>query len=136
MTNPNGPATRDLRSLFCEHFACPLSEFEKRVFQKCLYPHARMIAPLLRWLKPDCFERDLLFARYFGNAKDWQEATAEVAALCYQDRIQPRFARKALRLRISGRKANELAAKFFPAGNPVQTLEPKPGPVRQDRAFN
>jgi hypothetical protein len=34
--------------------------------------------------------------------------------LHYQDRTKPRVARNALRLRISGRKANKLAAKLFP----------------------
>jgi hypothetical protein len=76
---PDLPSTRGLRSLFCEHFACPPSEFEKRALRKCLYPHARIIAPLFRRLKSGCFERGLLFARYFGNAKDWQEATAGAA---------------------------------------------------------
>jgi hypothetical protein len=131
MTILDSPSTRDLRSLFCEHYSCPLSEFEKRAFRKCLYLHARMIAPLLRWLKSDCFEPDLLFAHYFGNAKDRQEATAEVAALRYQDHLQPRFARSALRLRISGRKASKLAVKLFPPGHPVQKLEHEPQPARQ-----
>jgi hypothetical protein len=131
MTNPNLPSTRDLRSLFCERFACPLSEFDERAFKKCLYLHARIIAPVLRWIKSDCFERDLLFAHYFGNAKDWQEATTEIADLCYQDHIQPRFARYALRLRISGQKANELAVILFQPANPIQTLENKPEAVRQ-----
>ena len=131
MTIPNAQSTCDLRSLFCERFACPPSEFEKRAFRKCLYPHARIIAPLLHWLKPGCFERDLLFAHYFGNAKDWQEATAEVVALHYKDHIQPRFARKALRLRISGRKASKLAVKLFPPCEPLKTAGHEPQPVRQ-----
>lgn len=113
MTIPDSPTRGDLKSLFCERFNCPPSEYEKRALRKCLYLHARMIAPLLRWLNPGCFERDLVFIAYFGRAKNWQEVTAEVAALHYQDRTKPRFARNALRLRISGRKAGKLAAKFF-----------------------
>ncbi|MGD0815111.1 MAG: hypothetical protein ABSA83_16040 [Verrucomicrobiota bacterium] len=101
------------------------------MFQKCLYLHARLMAPLLRRLKPDYFDRDLRFAHYFGNAKDWQEATAEIVSLCYEDHIQPRFARNTLRLRVSGRKANELALKFFAQANPAQMPEQKPQPIRQ-----
>ena len=114
MTIPDSPSTRDLRSLFCERFKCPASEFEKRALRKCLYLHAGIIAPLLRWLNLGCFERDLVFIDYFGKAKNWQEVTAEVAALHYQDRTKPRFARNELRLRVSGQKANKLAAKLFP----------------------
>jgi len=131
MTIPNPPSNRDLRSLFCEHAACPPSEFDRRVFRKCLYFHARIIEPLLRWIDPGCFQRDLLFAHYFGNARDWREAIAEIADLRYQDSIRPRFARNALRLRVSGRKAGELAVTFFPPCNPVQALEDNLQPVRQ-----
>ncbi|MGP8198381.1 MAG: hypothetical protein ACLQU4_02630 [Limisphaerales bacterium] len=124
-----------MRTLFCEQHGCSLSEFDKLAFQKCLYPHARLMAPLLRRIKSDYFERDLLFAHYFGNAKDLQEATAEIAALRYEDHIQPRFARNALRLRVSGRKANDLALKFFAQANPAQMPEQKPQPVRQASGF-
>jgi hypothetical protein len=107
-------STRDLRSLFCERFTCSPAEFEKRAFRKCLYLQARIIAPLLCWLNPGCFERDFLFIYYFGNSRNWPKVTAEVVALHCQDRLHPRFARNALRLRISGRKANKLAVMLFP----------------------
>jgi hypothetical protein len=87
---------------------------KKGLCGKCLYLHARMIAPLLRWLNLGCFERDLVFVDYFGKAKNWQEVAAEIAALRYQDATKPRFTRNTLRLRVSGRKANKLAAKLFP----------------------
>ena len=112
MTMPDSPSTRDLRSLFCERFKCLPSEFEERAFRKCLYLHARIIAPLLRWFNAGCFERDLLFIHYLGNAKNLHEVTAEIVALHDQD-LQPRFGRHAFRLRISGRKANQLASKLF-----------------------
>jgi hypothetical protein len=108
------PPTRDLKALFCEHFNCPPSKYEKRALRKCLYLHARIIAPLLRWFSPGCFERDLVLIDYFGKAKNWQEVTDKVAALRYQDLTKPRFARNTLRIRISGRKANKLAAKLLP----------------------
>jgi hypothetical protein len=114
MTSTDSPSTRDLRTLFCERFACPPSQFEKRALSKCLYFHARLLAPLLRWLNPNYFERDLRFIHYFGNAKDWPEVSAEVLALRYQDLLHPRFSRNALRLRVSGRKANKLATTLFP----------------------
>ena len=104
------PPTSDLRSRFCERFKCPPSEYEKRALRKCLYLHARILAPLLRLLNPGCFERDLVFMDYFGKAKNWKEVADEIAALRYQDIIKPR-------LRVSGRRANKLAAKLLPEGN-------------------
>jgi len=114
------PANRELRSLFCEQFRCAPADFEKRVFWKCLYPHARVIAALLRLVKPALFERDHHFIRGFGNAKDWKDAKSEIVALRYEDRFHPRFLRNALRIRISRRKANQLAARLFQLRNSPQ----------------
>jgi hypothetical protein len=113
MTMPESPSTRDLKSLFCERFDCPPSKFEKRALRKCLYLHARIVAPLLRLLNPGHFRRDRDFIHYFGEARDWQEATAEIADLHYQDRTEPHFARRVLRIRVSARKAGELASRLF-----------------------
>ena len=110
---PEIPSSRDLKSLFCERFNCPPAAYEKRALRKCLYFHARIFAPLLSWLIPACFERDVIFIDYFGKAKDWQEVTAEVSDLHYQERTEPRFLRNVLRIRISIRKANKLAARLL-----------------------
>ncbi len=114
------PINRELRSLFCERFRCDPADFEKRVFWKCLYPHAKVIAPLIRLVSPGLFERDYHFIRGFGNAKDWKDAKSEILALRYEDRFHPRFLRNALRIRISRRKANQLAARLFPLRNSLQ----------------
>ena len=113
MTTSDSTATRDLKSLFCERFKCQPADFERRALRKCLYFHAMMFAPLVRWLNPACFERDLVFIDYFGKATNGQEVTAEIAALHYLDRTEPRFVRNSLRLRTSGRKAAKLAARLF-----------------------
>jgi hypothetical protein len=115
MTIHESTANRDLKALFCERFRCPPSEYEKRALRKCLYLHARIVAPLLRLLNPGCFERDLVFIDYFGKAKNREEVITEVAASRYQDATKPRFTRNTLRLRVSGRKATKLADKLFPA---------------------
>jgi len=114
MTIPESPQTRDLKSLFCERFDCPPAAYEKRALRKCLYLHARIISPFLNLLNTDYFERDRVFIDYFGKAKDLTEVAAEVAALHYQDLTEPRFARKALRIRLSARKASKLARRLFP----------------------
>ena len=111
---------RDLRSIFCERFGCAPAEYEQRALRKCLYLHARLAAPLLRWLNPGRFKRDLLFIHYLGNATNLEEAAAEVFDLRYEEGLQPRFARKTLRLRVSGRKASKLALLLFRSSRAVQ----------------
>ena len=54
--------------LFCQRFHCPLSEYEDRAFRKCLYWHARMLAPVVRRLKPDFFAEDLKFKDFVAGA--------------------------------------------------------------------
>ena len=116
------PSKRELRSLFCEQFTCAPADFEKRVFWKCLYPHARIIAPLLCLILPALFERDHHFIRCLGHAKNWQDVKVDILDLHYEDRFHPRFLRNALRLRVSRRKAKRLAAGLFAARNSVQRL--------------
>jgi hypothetical protein len=70
--------------------------------------------PLLRWLDPEWFERDLLFIRHLGNAKSWRQVMAELDAFHYREHLQPRYVRTALHLRVSARKANKLAFDLFP----------------------
>jgi hypothetical protein len=113
MTIPESSSSRDLKTLFCGRFRCSPSDFDRRALRKCLYLHARIFAPLLRMLSPDCFERDLVFIDYFGKATSQEEVVAEVTALKYLDHTEPRFARRALRIRISMRKAGKLAKKLF-----------------------
>ena len=110
---PDPLPTRDLKALFCERFKCPPSEFEERALRHCLYPHAGMIAPLLRLLKPGFFERDRAFIEEFGRAQNWPAMMEEIAAFRYQDAFEQLFTRKKLRLRVSGRKASQLADKLF-----------------------
>jgi hypothetical protein len=117
---PKNPTNRELRFLFCERFSCSPAQFEKRAFWKCLYPHAKMVALFIRLVKPSFFERDHHFIRCFGNAKNWKEAKSEIVALRYEDRFHPKFLRNTLRLRISRRKANQLASRLFPDRKSLQ----------------
>jgi hypothetical protein len=115
MTIPESTSTRDLRSVFCERYKCRPSEFEKRAFRKCLYFPAKMMAPLLLLFDQDWFERDLVFIRHLGNAKDWQQVMAELDAYHFREHLHPGYARTKLRLRVSARKANRMAFDLFPA---------------------
>lgn len=101
--------------LFCERFHCPPEAFEEQVFARCLHWQARLVAPLLRRLKPGLFTEDFRFIRCLGAATDLLTASAEAADF---HRAAPRhrsFWRGELRLRVSGRKAMHLAHELFGA---------------------
>ena len=47
------------KDLFCTYTHSPLESFELTLFKKSLYPHARLIAPILLRLKRQWFAEDL-----------------------------------------------------------------------------
>lgn len=109
---------------FCRRFHCAADEFEDRAFRKCLYWHARLLAPLLQRLQPHFFDKDLQFIRYLGATTDWEEACIDINNFYLVNVGKPSFARRDLRLRVSGQKASRLARELFPSG--LFQQNPKP----------
>ncbi|MGH7969944.1 MAG: hypothetical protein ACREIC_14575 [Limisphaerales bacterium] len=102
-----------VQNVFCERFGCPEKEYEEQAFKRCLFWHARLLAPTLRFLHPAAFEYDLKFIRFLGAASDWQEAKTDVNNFHVLNDGKPSFWREALRLRVSGRKASRMAHQLF-----------------------
>jgi hypothetical protein len=109
-------SSSQLQVLFCQRFHCDRAEFEERALRKCLYWHARLLAPLLRWLRPGYFDKDMKFIRYLGAATDWEEAKVDINNFYLVNIGKPTLGRQDFRLRVSGRKASRLARELFPAG--------------------
>ena len=101
----------------CERFRCPLSEYDEQAFRQCLYWHAKLLAPVLRKLKPDFFREDLKFIRYLGEATESREVKACAAAGCQFP--WRRFLRTTLRIRVLGRKAAMHAQRLISEANQV-----------------
>jgi hypothetical protein len=101
------------RALFCERLHCLPSDYEERVFRACLYRHAKLVAPVLRKMKPDLFTRDFKFIGYLGETTEPIQAIE--CALDYQDAnfAARSFLRTVCRIRVSGRKAVALARQLF-----------------------
>ena len=104
---------KTLRCLFCERFGCPDPLYETHAFAKCLYTHARIVAPVIRFVKRDFFAEDFKFLRALGDTIDLHEARVEL--LDFQD---ANFAKRnplrtGLKLRVSGRKTQALAEDLF-----------------------
>jgi hypothetical protein len=110
-------AVRKLQALFCQRFDCPPSDYESQALGKLLYPHARILVPVIRTLKPEFPEEDLTFVHYLGEAEDFQEAEGIVADFREVNRVSRSFFRKRCKLRVSGRKAGELVRELFLTGD-------------------
>ena len=107
------PATRDFKSLFCEHYHCPPSEFEERAFRACLYWRARILAPVIRRIWPGYFATDTALIGYLAKTPGRRDAINELAAFMESNDSRGGFARKFLRIRISSHKAGRLIGLLF-----------------------
>jgi hypothetical protein len=110
---PCGVARRDLKTLFCEQFNCPVAAYEERAFKRCLYWHARLVVPAVRVLSPSFFAEDLKFMQELGLTSGWRAARSEVLTFQDANRATGGFWRNSLRLRVSGRKAADLSQRLF-----------------------
>lgn len=106
-------AEQQLRDLFCRHFACSPSDYEERAFREFLYGHAKLVAPVVRKLRPAFFAEDFRFVNDLGEATDLREAMACVADFQVANIVSRRFLRTALKIRVSGGKAARLAQQLF-----------------------
>jgi hypothetical protein len=122
--------------LFCQRFHCDRTEFEERAFRKCLYWHARLLAPVLRRLRPGFFDKDLKFIRYLGAATDWEEAKVDITNFCLVNIGNPALGRRDLRLRVSGRKASRLARELFPPATGTMMDKKATDQSSQDDSIN
>jgi hypothetical protein len=101
------------KTRFCEWYGCQDTEYEERAFRKCLYLHARCLAPLVRLLNGSFFNQDFKLVRDLGETTGRRDANSEVLSFQELNRARPSFLRTSLQIRASGRKANALAGKLF-----------------------
>jgi hypothetical protein len=101
------------KALFCEKFRYPPEGYEERAFRKCLYWHARFLAPVIRKISPDFFFEDFKFIRYLGDSLGVRDATVDIRNYSDVNRRNLEFFRTGLKIRVSGQKANRLVHQLF-----------------------
>lgn len=103
---PDQPA---LRELAAAKLGCRPEEFDKVIFRRCLFPHARVFS----WVLPrTAFAADWLLIRDAAGAHSFREVIQTVNDHRY---IHPEdeTTMHALKIRISGRKLIRLAKEIF-----------------------
>ena len=110
------------KSLFCQKYGCPPDEYEKRAFRKCLYWHARMLAPVIRKIKGDFFLEDFKFIRFLGASSGLREAASDVKNFNDVNRGSGSWLRIELKIRVSGQKANRLTYELFQEDRQADTV--------------
>ena len=77
------PARRPFIDLYCEQNGIDPSDFDQRVLRQILYPHARLLAPLLRYAWPDYFSADLDLVRSAGLLRRTRDLSLETDAFAH-----------------------------------------------------
>ena len=117
--------------IFCAQRCIPPAEYTQRLFRAALYPHARLVAPLLRAVHRRHFVADYEFVEDVGHLTC--VADFSLAMGSYIEHPDNRgFLRRRLRLRVSARRMLHLVRAAFasrgavlpPAGPDRGTFEP------------
>jgi hypothetical protein len=104
---------QQLKAIFCERFKCQPADYEDRALTRCLYWHARLLKPVVGLLSSKFFAMDRRFIRDLGIATDRREANSELFTFQDTNRERKGFWRTAFRIRVSGRKASDLAQQLL-----------------------
>jgi hypothetical protein len=111
------------KDLFCTYTHSPLEKFELTLFKKSLYPHARLIAPILLRLKRQWFAEDLDVIRELATV-DCPEVFQMEVARFYGRNVRDRsFLRKRLLIRLSGKRLLKWKTRCFAAAEEMPELQ-------------
>ena len=105
---------KTFRESFCERIGCPLEQYEKRVFWRCLYRRSLPLAVPVYLLKQRFFTLDLQTIRQLGFARSTLEFRTELENFRYDYRMQGGLLRF-FRVRISGKRVMSLLRSVAPA---------------------
>jgi len=98
---------------FCERFNTPITQFEKRLFRACLYPHALTLAGLIRAINPGFFDEDLEVIQQIASATSSAEVESELRHFRYFNRMSDHWLRTKLRIRLSGKRLARVVHQVF-----------------------
>lgn len=103
-------STNTFAEAYCLQHGIPSDRFAQVVLARTLYPHARLLAPLLRELDADHFAADLDLVRGAGQLRRVRDFSNEAAEFAYHPANRGDL-RRLLRLRISTQRLRHLMQK-------------------------
>jgi hypothetical protein len=106
--------------MYCAQHGINRDDYEKVVLLRSLYPHARMVATLVRLLSPDHFAADVDFVRSVGRLRRYREFTYESEEFAHHPANRG-FWRLTVNVRISSRALRRMVRATL---HPDSTLMP------------
>lgn len=123
--------------LYCEKHGLKPEEYDSVVLARALYPHARLLAPLARFIRPEYFAADIDFVRSVARLRRFREFFYEAEEFAHHPANRG-FMRLTANLRISSRTLRRMVrATLHPEAEvdgDDQTAVPFGGPEQAKRS--
>lgn len=105
--------TSTFRERFCEQYNCEESEFEERVFWRCLHYHAYPLAGWALRKFPGFFREDIEFIHEIGGVRDPLIFKSEVNRFHGRNVREKSWLRGSLHIRVSAKRVINLKNRIF-----------------------
>lgn len=104
---------------FCRRHNLPPERYVRAVLTRSMYPHARLVAPIIRLLSTDHFTADIDLVRGVGRIRSPRDFQTELADFAHHPANEG-FLRETLRLRVSAKRLQDLVKNHLarPASPP------------------
>lgn len=112
------------REIYCEKHQCSPEQFGRRIFWRCLYPHARPLAPLFLLLNYEYFAADRALISCVADAVTMKRVRDEVRDY-FWDSNNRGWLRRTVNIRLSGQRLKNLARLYLPEGGSVPPFPPR-----------
>lgn len=104
-----------LREIYCARHKCTTEQFARQAFWHCLYPHARLVAPLILASNYEYFSPDRALIFSAGDAVNMMRIRDEVRDY-FWDSDNRGWLRRGANLRVSGQRLQNFACRYLPEG--------------------
>lgn len=108
---------------FCERFACPPENYERRLFWRALHRHALALAVPLLLLRPSFFDIDFRLLSELTTCRNWRQLYSALSDFSYRNRMSGSALRLVFRVRVSGGRLLKVAMDLF--GVPLAFASPE-----------
>jgi hypothetical protein len=119
---PDSRAGTSFSERFCAITGTRAEMFDRKLFKKSLYAHARIVAPFLLKFRPEMFREDFEAIRELAMVDCPEIFAMEVNRFHGRNKRDRSILRQLFLIRVSGKRLLKWKAKCFPAEN-VASLE-------------
>ena len=103
----------NFKAAFCWHFGCTEDLFAEELFSKCVDPHWRGVAVLLRRVHRGFFRKDVEYLEHVGAVTTWRDFASLANGIRRDPELNCGLLRQSFHFRISGEQLLGLREKIL-----------------------